>query len=174
MSGTNDSADVTRRTVLRTIGATGTAGVLGQVAAADRDDIDREQLAKLRRATSKYQDRTKAEADGYVLADHCVAGPPEDGNMGFHATNPALLDTDLSVTEPEILVYEKKGPQYNLVGVEFASMHAPGGPAPELLGHELHPAPAELPFNWALHVWAWKNNPNGLFADWNPRVTCPD
>jgi hypothetical protein len=23
-------------------------------------------------------------------------------------------------------------------------------------------------------VWAWKNNPNGAFADWNARVSCED
>jgi hypothetical protein len=21
-------------------------------------------------------------------------------------------------------------------------------------------------------VWAWRDNPNGTFADWNPRVSC--
>jgi hypothetical protein len=25
---------------------------------------------------------------------------------------------------------------------------------------------------WGLHVWIWKENPSGLFAPWNPRVTC--
>jgi hypothetical protein len=25
---------------------------------------------------------------------------------------------------------------------------------------------------WALHVWLWKHNPSGLFADWNPNVSC--
>jgi hypothetical protein len=25
---------------------------------------------------------------------------------------------------------------------------------------------------WGLHVWLWKDNPNGIFADWNPVVTC--
>jgi hypothetical protein len=23
-----------------------------------------------------------------------------------------------------------------------------------------------------LHVWAWRENPNGAFVDWNTRVTC--
>ena len=23
-----------------------------------------------------------------------------------------------------------------------------------------------------LHVWAWKDNPNGTFANWNPDVSC--
>ena len=25
---------------------------------------------------------------------------------------------------------------------------------------------------WGLHAWVWKDNPSGMFADWNPRVTC--
>ncbi|MGH7573390.1 MAG: hypothetical protein ACREMK_16340, partial [Gemmatimonadota bacterium] len=25
---------------------------------------------------------------------------------------------------------------------------------------------------WYLHVWAWEENSNGLFADWNPAVVC--
>jgi hypothetical protein len=25
---------------------------------------------------------------------------------------------------------------------------------------------------WALHVWVWKHNPSGMFADWNPQVSC--
>jgi len=29
-----------------------------------------------------------------------------------------------------------------------------------------------LPAFYTLHVWAWKDNPNGLYADWNPRVNC--
>jgi hypothetical protein len=23
-----------------------------------------------------------------------------------------------------------------------------------------------------LHVWAWKDNPNGTFTNWNPSVSC--
>jgi hypothetical protein len=29
-----------------------------------------------------------------------------------------------------------------------------------------------LPANYQLHVWAWKKNPKGTFADWNPDVSC--
>jgi len=24
-----------------------------------------------------------------------------------------------------------------------------------------------------LHVWIWRENPSGMFADWNPTVHCP-
>jgi hypothetical protein len=29
-----------------------------------------------------------------------------------------------------------------------------------------------LPAYYALHVWAWRDNPNGAFVDWNPHVSC--
>ncbi|HEX2339612.1 MAG TPA: hypothetical protein VHI98_03955 [Vicinamibacterales bacterium] len=27
---------------------------------------------------------------------------------------------------------------------------------------------------YELHVWAWKNNPRGTFAEWNPNVSCAE
>ena len=27
---------------------------------------------------------------------------------------------------------------------------------------------------WYLHVWAWRKNPEGMFADFNPAVQCPE
>ena len=29
-----------------------------------------------------------------------------------------------------------------------------------------------LPPLYPLHVWAWKENPNGAFTNWNPAVSC--
>ena len=29
-----------------------------------------------------------------------------------------------------------------------------------------------LPPFYELHVWAWRDNPNGSFVDWNTRVSC--
>ena len=26
--------------------------------------------------------------------------------------------------------------------------------------------------NYTLHVWAWKENPNGAFVNWHPNVSC--
>jgi hypothetical protein len=28
-----------------------------------------------------------------------------------------------------------------------------------------------IPAFYALHVWAWRDNPHGVFVDWNPRVS---
>jgi hypothetical protein len=31
-----------------------------------------------------------------------------------------------------------------------------------------------MPAFYEMHVWVWKTNPNGVFADWNPNVSCED
>ena len=27
---------------------------------------------------------------------------------------------------------------------------------------------------YELHVWAWRDNPNGTYVDWNPKVSCEE
>jgi hypothetical protein len=31
-----------------------------------------------------------------------------------------------------------------------------------------------IPAFYELHIWAWKDNPRGTFADFNPNVTCDE
>ena len=31
-----------------------------------------------------------------------------------------------------------------------------------------------LPAFYELHVWAWRDNPHGMFVDWNPTVSCEE
>lgn len=119
---------------------------------------------------------------GYGPVLGCVSGP-EQGAMGVHFVNPTLLVDDvLDATKPEALIYEFKDGAARLVGVEFivfASVwhvtHAPNDP-PVLEGQLLQfvdsPNRFGLPAHYELHVWAWQDNPNGVFVDWNPRVSC--
>jgi hypothetical protein len=44
MQQADSAIDFDRRTVLKTIGVAGTVGALGGIAAADTDEVDREQL----------------------------------------------------------------------------------------------------------------------------------
>jgi hypothetical protein len=39
-----------------------------------------------------------------------------------------------------------------------------------VLGHHLHLNPGLGVY--VLHAWIFKNNPAGIFEDWNPNVTC--
>jgi hypothetical protein len=46
------------------------------------------------------------------------------------------------------------------------------------MGQLFHYAPSPnryggTPF-YELHVWAMKQNPRGVFADWNPNVSCAE
>jgi hypothetical protein len=86
---------------------------------------------------------------------------------------PERMAGTIEVERPEILVYERtEAGEYELVGVEYAvPFDAWSDPdPPTVMGQELK-ASSGLGL-WYLHVWVWRPNPNGLFADWNPTVAC--
>lgn len=163
---------ITRRTALKLVGATGVIGAGTGLASAHGGGVDPRALNELRQATAAYHDPANAIEDGYGRDDHCVEEPGGDAAMGYHYLNFDLIDDEVERTEPEALVYERRGREDHLVAAEFLSTADPEGPPPTVFGHDMHPAPF-LPFaNWELHVWCWKPNPRGLFADYNPRVKC--
>lgn len=131
-------------------------------------------LAAARRATAPFHNVRKAENAGYGQITDCVEHPTL-GAQGIHYGKESLiLDDEVEVDQPEVLMYEpQKNGKLRLVGVEyiipFAFLPADSDP-PELFGQHFH-ANEELEL-WALHVWVWRHNPSGLFADWNPKVTC--
>jgi hypothetical protein len=131
-------------------------------------------LAALRRLTAPFHDIDEAAAAGWAAQITPCLEDPSLGAQGFHYGNPTFIDGDVNLLEPELLLYE---PQPNgrlrLVGVEyivpFAILPATADP-PTLFGQEFH---TNFVFGvWALHVWIWRHNPSGLFADWNPQVSC--
>ena len=134
----------------------------------------------VRNATDQFGDPSAAVAAGYAPFLGCVSGPQE-GAMGIHYVNGALVgDGVLDPRHPEALMYEPRNGQLRLVGVEFivlAQTWDAQNPAPSsLLGQVFHyngsPNRYGIPAFYELHVWAVKDNPNGAFADWNPRVSC--
>lgn len=140
------------------------------------------QLAELRRATARFHRFEVAQAAGYtVLFDPNGNDPPsacfsdpDEGAMGFHYVNPALLDAAVDIPEPEALMYEpRKNGKLRLVGVEyvvpFSAVPVTADP-PELFEEHFH-ANEDLGL-WTLHVWVWQHNPDGMFAHWNSKVTC--
>jgi hypothetical protein len=138
---------------------------------------------KVRRVTARFRDINAATAAGWVPGTPCVSGP-NSGAMGVHFVQPSRMrDGVLNSDEPEALIYEPlSGGAFRLVGVEFivvaedwARLH-PDGSAPALEGHLMNyvgaPNRYGLPAFYELHVWAWENNPEGNFADWNTQVSC--
>jgi hypothetical protein len=138
-------------------------------------------IDKVRKATERYKDIRVAIGEGWVQGSPCVSGPNE-GAMGVHYVQPARIgDGVLDADAPEALIYEPMpGGRVRLVGVEFieiAEVWAMTNSSPPALeGHllQLNGAPNRygLPAFYELHVWAWQQNPNGTFADWNALVTC--
>lgn len=130
------------------------------------------QLAELRRVTAPYNRFVAAQEDGYTdRITECMSSP--EGSMGFHYAKSGLIDARAAVDEPESLLYEPEpNGRLRLVGVEYIvpfDAWTESDP-PSLFDQHFH---RNEEFGiWALHVWVWNHNPNGLFADWNPRVSC--
>ena len=139
------------------------------------------QLLQARMATARFRSVAEAERAGYFPGSPCVSSPA--GGMGIHYENRALMaDPAVQVTRPEILLYEPTARGLRLVGLEYWRADADQDPLttgdkPSLFGRAFDgPMPGHspvMPMHYDLHVWIWKVNPLGLFASFNPRVTCP-
>jgi hypothetical protein len=132
-------------------------------------------LAAARAATARYHDVSLALADGYVNTHECVAIP--GAGMGVHFVNGARVgDPVLDPTKPEVLVYEpQSNGTYRLVALEYMiprpmwDAMSPGA-RPALFGQTFDEGPMD---SYALHAWVWRENANGMFAHFNPKVSCP-
>ena len=152
-----------------------------------------EQLADARLATAKYAlNLDAAKADGWNLQI-----TPNMPNMGFHFLNPSVSGFD--VTKPPILVYVKRGGDWQLGALEWVFTERPR--TPPLKGAKYGSFPAACHYAdgtfvpqtvesacaptapgsgaaftfWhprliTLHVWLWYPNPDGLYASTNPFV----
>jgi hypothetical protein len=157
----------------------GLALCLAALAATIALAAGRDRLAEVRSATARFKRISVAVEAGYGLVpglDHCFENPGV-GAMGYHYINTGLLDTVLDPLRPEAMVYAP-GPrgQLQLAAVEYIVPAEPWDGAgnaqpPTLLGQSFH-LNEDLGV-YVLHAWIWKNNPAGLFEDWNPEVSCP-
>ena len=132
-------------------------------------------LDTLRAATRRFQNLDSAVAAGYVrdVADCLVH--EHHGAMGYHHRNAALADAKVETARPEILLYERKpNGAYQLNGVEYIVPYRAwprDSTAPVAMGQTMkHEDNLQI---WYLHAWAWTNNADGVFADFNPAVQCP-
>ncbi len=135
----------------------------------------------VRQATERFKDVSVAEKEGYALQFGCVSGP-DSGAMGLHYVNGDIVNSGvLDPTRPQIVIYEPTPDgKLKLIGADFlviASVwDAKNQGPPELMGQLFHyfesPNRFGLPAFYTLHVWAWKDNPNGAFVNWHPKVSC--
>jgi hypothetical protein len=130
-------------------------------------------IAMLRRVTNRYHNLNAAIADGFVLLHPCEDRPGEGPVGTVYVHMGRLLDGKIDPETPDALIYEpgrKEG--LTLVGVEFAIPYGlwTAQTPPAFLGATFQ---REDEFGvFALHAWVWRPNPNGMFAETNPRVSC--
>jgi hypothetical protein len=139
-------------------------------------------LAEVRRAMAPYHDIDVAIAAGFaetpIKGAVCVVDH-HGGAMGVHYLSGALAgDDSVTARQPEALLYEPQPDgSLQLVGIEYFVVDS-GQPHPNLFGRPLdgpntHLLP-EIPVHYALHAWLWRANPEGVFAPYNPAVSCPE
>lgn len=129
------------------------------------------QLAQARRATAKYHNIDTAFAEGFIDVNFILPG------VGCHLMNLGrLFDGTFIASEPEIVIYADctpgQGGKAVLRAIEYA---APCGPPCTLPPPEGFTGDHDVwaVFNdelWTLHVWVWRNNPDGIFVKINPRI----
>jgi hypothetical protein len=147
-----------------------------------------DELAQVRRVTARFHDLDAALGAGYELGwvngsgDRIITGcvaHPTAGAMGYHYFNAELMaDLTTDVLNPEVLVYAPGSDgDRKLVAVEWVVRGPNSNPpgvteAPSVLGMEMHILVPAVGF-YIMHAWVWRPNPAGMFADWNPEVSCP-
>ena len=120
------------------------------------------QLNIARRAVCKYRRLEAALAAGYVNTGlPCIPG------QGYHYIKNSLVGTT-DIRHPSVLMYTADG---HLNSPEWVAPTADFPTPPSIFGQTMH-ADDDLAL-WIQHVWVWKLNPNGVFDDVNPNVTCP-
>ncbi len=156
------------KNTLRTF-ATGAFCLAAVLAHAESHATLRDQV---RAANSRFADVAVALKEGYAPIP-CASGA-DGGAMGIHYVNAALIgDEKVEIGRPEAVMYEPtaKG-KMKLVAVEYITTKGPANLAGQLFNFTSAPNRYGLPSFYELHVWAWRDNPKGVFADMNPNVSC--
>lgn len=138
-----------------------------------RTAAENQALATLRRATARYHDLDAAVADGFVLLHECEVRPGEGAVGILYVHLGRYLDGIIDPAAPDGLLYAPSGDgKPKLAGVELAlpaGMWSAPQP-PTFLGM---PFQLEEEFGaLGLHIWLWRHNPEGLFAQAHPGIAC--
>lgn len=127
----------------------------------------------LRRVTARYHNIDNAKADNFLLLHDCETRLNDEPVGTVYVNMGRLTDGVIDPQRPDALIYEPGPKGLTLVGVEFAipfQLWTKPEP-PKFLGTTFQREDDVGAF--ALHAWVWRANPDGLFAETNPRVTCP-
>ena len=170
-----------RRSALASLAIVALTALLATSAAFAGNELAR----AVRQATARFHSLTQAERAGYgpfppgAPLHECIMALDQSGGMGFHWVNGTLVDATLDAAHPEVLVYAPKpNGGLELVALEYVIFDSavPPGTTPTILGQALTFVPDgnryEIPAFWQRHVWLYEKNEAGLFADFNPAVSC--
>ena len=126
----------------------------------------------VRAANSRFEDVAVAVSEGYgpIPCDSAPAG----GGMGIHYVNGDYLkDPKPDIARPQAVMYEPQADgSLKLIAVEYITFKGPASIEGHLMNFNAAPNSYGLDPFYELHVWAWKTNPLGTFADDNPDVSC--
>lgn len=170
-----------RRRILAAAVLVATAGVVvpSATAIADPGAHDRAAstgtVAEVRKAIAPFRSVQAALDAGYVPVSGCETSP--DGGMGIHYMNPRYaVPGPVDPATPAILLYAPDSDgTLQLLGAEYWQPEV-GQPVPHLAGQPfdgpMDGHGPDMPRHYDLHVWTEVANPSGVFAPWNPRVSC--
>ena len=148
---------------------------LYQGEAAETEPVLRRDLAALYAAVGRYAEAEQAVAAGYWPEGHCRASLL--GAQGTHYAQASRRPTVVAHA-PQRLMYEPQPDgSMRFLGVEYLVFqrfwHDVGNSErPALFGETFGDAMLDDEPVYRLHVWIGQFNPLGLFADWNPLVSC--
>lgn len=136
------------------------------------DEADDSLVGRVRDANNRFRDVSVAVSEGYRPMP-CASGA-DGGAMGVHYVNTKLLGADgVDIRRPQAVMYEPLSDgRMVLVAVEYITAKGPAELEGQLFNFTGAPNRYGLGPFYSLHVWAWKPNPKGAFADMNPNVTC--
>lgn len=137
------------------------------------------ELKEVQAALAKYRDPVAAVRDGYHSTLGCIYYG--EGGMGIHMVNMRLIGPTPDPMKPQVLLYEPdENGGLQLIAAEwFVPLLTGVKVRPSLFGQPFDgPMEGHYPFqpkrlhHYDLHVWLFKENPAGLFAETNPNVNC--
>jgi len=176
-----------RQVATAALAATLLAATLIPSAAAHEGSVLQD-LVRAAIATAPFHSTKLAGRAGYgpfpkgAPLHECISSLDGTGAMGFHWLDADNLSTHLDVRKPQVLVYapDRHG-RLHLVALEYVVFKADWdaahpGTTPMLFEQMFmetgFPNRYAIPAFYSLHVWLWRYNPSGLFAPFNPRVSC--
>lgn len=175
MGGDRSTGGSSRRGVLRASAALGASFVTTSLTGClARGPSPREQVEEHREALAAYTDVRAAISDGYrTTATFVQTG---EGTLGEVFVDFEVSDVD--PTNPHALLYTLTAEgAYEPLGCKWYVPADQADSAPSLFGMEFAgPYESDVPFlprHYALHVWLFRDNPDGLFARYNPAVEPP-